>query len=223
VTWRWAIEREELEPTGRADVSVWRSNDGARIAVASERWEDGSNAHRLAVGRGNSADEGESDRTVLGHLDRYREATTICPIMNRECRNLWLDAAIYQVRWYVDLDTVLLRMDLVLRIASSDQDATVGKENGFTVIQTGDDSIAQDRESLETWLTGIVEERVEVGVVCETESGNTLVGSSANEESSVRKCSYDRHHTFGRHAFDDPCWGGGFWLNGDSYREQCRS
>src|SRR5258706_4673947 len=107
------------------------------VGIGSHRWEDGSNAHRLAVGRGNSADEGESDRTVLGHLDRYREATTMCPIMNRECRNLWLDAAIYQVRWYVDLDTVFLRMDLVLRIASSDQDATVGKENGFTVIHTG--------------------------------------------------------------------------------------
>ena len=35
-------------------------------------------------------------------------------------------------------------------------------------------SIAQDREPLVTWLSGVVEDCIEVGVVCETESGNTL-------------------------------------------------
>lgn len=89
------------------------------------------------MGRGNSADEGEFDRAVLESLESYRIATTVCPILNRECRNLWLGPAICQVWWYVDLDTVFLRMDIVFRIASSDQDASVGKKNGFTVIQAG--------------------------------------------------------------------------------------
>ena len=144
------------------------------------------------MGGGNSADEGEFDRAVLEGMDSYRIATTMCPVLSRECRNLWLDAAICQVRWYVDLDTVFLRMDIVFGIASSDQDASVRKKNGFAVIQAGcipttisvrllsseklltDGSRVQDREPLVTWFTGIVEDRVVVGVICETESGNTL-------------------------------------------------
>jgi hypothetical protein len=83
-------------------------------------WEDRPYAHRVAMGRGNSAEEGESNWATLVDIDCYCKLTTISPGCDRWSRNFWLDTAIYQIRWVVDLDTIFLWMHVVFRITSTD-------------------------------------------------------------------------------------------------------
>lgn len=73
------------------------SSYGGEWLNKSNLWEDRPCAHRLAVGRGNSTDEGESNRAALVDIERYGVRTTICPVFDRQCCNVWLDATIYQV------------------------------------------------------------------------------------------------------------------------------
>lgn len=72
------------------------------------------------MGRGNSAKEGESNWATLVDIDRDGVGSTIYPVGIRQCRNFWLSAAVYQVWWEVDLNTVFLRVYIVLGIASAD-------------------------------------------------------------------------------------------------------
>lgn len=43
-------------------------------------WEDRPYAHRIAMGRSNSAEKGELNRAGLEDIDRYGKFTTICPV-----------------------------------------------------------------------------------------------------------------------------------------------
>ena len=86
----------------------------------SHIWEDRPYAHRIAMRRGNSAEEGESNWAALVDIDRDGVSTAICPVGNRQRRNFWLGAAIYQIWWEVDLNTVFLWMHIVFGVASTD-------------------------------------------------------------------------------------------------------
>lgn len=56
------------------------------------------------------------------------------------------------------------------------------------MIETGDDGVIQDGDSLAKWLSWVIKESVEVRVSCETKSCDTLMGTIDDEEGAIREC-----------------------------------
>ena len=57
------------------------------------------------------------------------------------------------------------------------------------MVQTSDDGVVQDRNAGANGLCRVVEQRGQVRVGCETETGHTLVGAVDDEEGAVRNGS----------------------------------
>ena len=56
------------------------------------------------------------------------------------------------------------------------------------MIESSNNCRVEDRDTLVDRLTRVVEEVLQVGEVCETESSYTLFGTVDNEVGSIRKC-----------------------------------
>ena len=56
------------------------------------------------------------------------------------------------------------------------------------MIESSNNCRVEDRDTLVDRLAGVIEEGLQVGEVCETESSYALFGTVDNEVGSIRKC-----------------------------------
>lgn len=138
-----AVEDEHLEPTGRRDFVVGRSNDGTRIAVAGELGEESTSVHGVAVSGRRSCNKlvpehftvAEKLRTcndrdshgrscALGEVDGEGIRATVLPFGLGDSE-VGLNATFGEVGRNVHLDSHFLGEPGCLWVASRDQDTTI--------------------------------------------------------------------------------------------------
>jgi hypothetical protein len=108
-----------------------------------------------------------------GHDDRILSAER--PIRLRDRKRRLLESLV-QIRRNVHLDPHLFWKPRGLWIRARDQYATVREECRLRVIKPCDDRGVEDREALTDGLRWVVEERIVVGIGCQSKSGEALVG-----------------------------------------------
>lgn len=150
---------------------VRRRRDGARGAAARDGGEEDALAHAIAVRARLGAEEGDAQVGGAARRDGDGEGGAVGPV-----RVLDGVAGLGEAREEVgrdeDFDAVFLRVDVVLRVGTGDHDAAVLEEDGFRVVQAGDDGVAHDGDARAHGLAGVVEEGVEVGLGGEAEAGD---------------------------------------------------
>lgn len=116
----------------------------------------------------------------------------------------WARLAALQVRRGEGLDTILLRVDIILRVRARNKHATVQEGNGLRVVQTSDGGVRHDSDTIAEGLLRVVEKSVQVGVSSKTESSNTVVGTVHDNVRAIGKRSNARHDSLRRHALKSP-------------------
>ena len=184
-------------PTRRTNERIGRRRDGTRRPRARKRREENTPAaHDVAVcarrsyigcvsihserrsGREPTCDERHAHRVRRALEERHlnRVLSPELPIGLRDRKRGLLEPLV-QIRRNVHLDPEFLWIGFRLWIRTRNQHATVREERRLGVVQPCDDRVAEDREALADRLRRVIQERVEVGVTRQSESGHTLVGT----------------------------------------------
>ena len=152
-------------------------------------------------------------RAAFRHRDGNRRAVRPVRILNRERR---LREAGEEIRRREDLDAVFLRIDVIFWIGARDHDAAVLEEDGFRVVEAGDDGVCHDGDAGADGLAGVVEEGVEVGRGGEAETGLALVCAVEDQVGAVGEGADAGHDALRGHALQRPLRRRGFRLRGDA-------
>lgn len=197
---------------------VRRRRDHAHIPRARNGREQDALTHTAAMRAGLGADEGDAQigRAARGEGKGHHGAESPVFILEGEGRR---GEAGEEVGRDEDLDAVFLRVDVVLWVRAGDEDAAVLEEDGFGVVEAGDDGVAEDGDAGADGLGGVVEEGVEVGSGGEAEAGGALLGAVEDEEGAVGEGADARHDALRGHALQGPLRGCGFGLRGDAIVE----
>lgn len=215
---RRPVEHKHLEPARRTDVRVRRRRDGARRARARHGREEDALAHAVAVGARLGAQQGDAEVRGAAGRDGDGDGGAVRPVL--VCDGVGgLGVAGEEVGRDEDLDAVLLGVDVVFRVGARDQDAAVLEEDGFGVVEAGDDGVGHDGDALADGLGGVVEEGVEVRGGGEAEARGALVRAVEDQVGPVGEGGDAGHDALGGHALEGPCRGGGFGLGGDAVVE----
>ena len=197
---------------------VRRRRDGARRSRAGHGGEQDALAHAVAVGARFGAEERHADVGGAAGSDGDGDGGAVGPVCVGDGVG-GLGVAGQEVGRDEDLDAVFLGVDVVLGVGARDHDAAVLEQDGFGVVEAGDDRVGHDGDALADGLGGVVEEGVEVGRGGEAEAGGALVRAVEDQVGAVGEGGDAGHYALGGHAFQGPFRGGGFGLGGDAVVE----
>lgn len=197
---------------------VRRRRNRTRRPRARDGWEEDPLPHAVTMRTRLGAEERNAQirRAAFGDRDGHRRAVRPVRVLNREGR---LRETREEVRGREDLDAVFLRIDVIFWIGAGDHDAAVLEEDGFGVVEAGDDGVCHDGDAGADGLAGVVEEGVEVGRGGEAEAGLALVGAVEDQEGAVGEGADAGHDALRGHALQGPLRRRGFRLGGDAVVE----
>lgn len=197
---------------------IRRRRNRTRGPRARDGREENPLPHTITMGAGLRAQERNAQigRAAFRHRDGNRRTVRPVRIRNRERR---LRETREEIRRREDLNAVFLRIDVIFRIGARDHDAAVLEEDGFGVVEAGDDGVCHDGDAGADGLAGVVEEGVEVGGGREAEAGLALVGAVEDQVGAVGEGADAGHDALRGHALQGPLRRRGFGLRGNAVVE----
>ena len=197
---------------------IRRRRNRTRITRARNGGKQDALTHAITMGAGFGPEERHAEISGAAGSNGNGDASAVRPVFIRD-GEIRLRQAGEEIRRDENLDAVFLRVDLILGVGAGDEDATVLHDDGFGVVEAGDDGVCHDGDAGADGLRGIVEEGVEVWGGGEAEAGLALMGAVEDEISAVGQGGHAGHDAGRGHALQGPFRGCGFGLGGDAVVE----